>query len=95
MVRAVSDPCVLCVSRYLHVRYLTGTLFTTDEVKTLVGSGGVSGYRDAPGTSALLFNPSGLAISPNGTLLYFSDRQNQRLRVVHTGTGAYTHGSHP
>ena len=65
---------------------------TAGEVTTLLGSG-IPGYLDAPGANARLLNPSGLAISPNGTLLYFSDRANNRIRVVHTTTGNYLYTS--
>jgi hypothetical protein len=48
-------------------------------VSTFVG--GVEGYADGMGTSAKINGPTGITLAPNGTI-YFSDRQNQRIRKI-------------
>lgn len=60
----------------------------TGAVTTVAGSGvaaGVSGgFQDGPAASARLFNPSGLAVAPDGTI-YFTDTANHRVRFLRSG----------
>lgn len=58
------------------------------DVTTLAGSGppgGVAGgFADGPAATARLFNPSGLAVAPDGTI-YFTDTGNHRVRFLRNG----------
>ena len=61
---------------------------TDGTVSTLAGQPGISGLVDGTGTAALLNQPNGLALAPNG-LLYFTDYGNSDIRSVST-TGQVT-----
>jgi hypothetical protein len=53
------------------------------EVKTIAGSPGVAGYRDADSPAQALFNtPQGLAVEPFELLLYVADQGNAVVRTV-------------
>ena len=45
------------------------------------------GYLDAPGTGAMFFLPSGIAIDPTGTNLYVADSYNNLIRKIVISTG--------
>lgn len=76
---------------------------TTSEVTTLAGQTGTSGNTDGTGTSALFFNPWGLAYADG--FLYVSDYRNHRIRKVSLSgvvttlagstSGATNHASDP
>lgn len=51
-------------------------------VSVLAGAG-PEGLRDGAARAAYLAQPSGLALSPDGTMLYFADSEISALRVVH------------
>ncbi|MCC6231004.1 MAG: immunoglobulin domain-containing protein [Verrucomicrobiales bacterium] len=53
---------------------------TNDLVSTLAGTG-EPGYIDGPGTSALLHNPDGIVVAPDGAVV-FVDRENHAVRRV-------------
>ena len=63
---------------------------TTGIITTVAGTGtaGFSG-DNGPATSAELFDPTGLAVSPAGTL-YISDSDNEVVRAVNAGTQVIT-----
>jgi Bacterial Ig-like domain (group 3) len=63
---------------------------TTNMITTVAGTGtaGFSG-DNGPATSAELFDPSGLAVSPAGTL-YISDSDNEVVRAVNASTQVIT-----
>lgn len=61
----------------------------TGAVTTLAGNG-VRGSTDGTGTSASLSNPSGGALSANGSTLYVGDAAGHHVRVINTATGAVT-----
>jgi hypothetical protein len=48
---------------------------------TTIAGGNVSGYRDGPGSSALLGVPNGIATAPGGKIL-FADQTNFVIRVL-------------
>jgi hypothetical protein len=52
----------------------------TFAVTTIAGSN-TSGYRDGPGSSALLGAPNGIATAPGGKI-YFADQTNFAIRVL-------------
>lgn len=56
-------------------------------VTTLSGQGGFAGYADGPGTSALFSVPSGVAVKPDGTVIYALDSGNNLVRTI-TPAGA-------
>jgi len=61
---------------------------STNEVTTLAGSAGYSGYSDGTGTGASFFWP--MDITSDGTYLYVADRGNNLIRRVHKTTGEVT-----
>jgi sugar lactone lactonase YvrE len=63
----------------------------TGAVSTLAGSGS-SGSADGPGGVASFFKPSGLAITPDGSMLYVCDSWNSKIRSVSTATGCHGGG---
>jgi len=48
----------------------------------LVAGGLEAGYRDGPFSQALFNQPSGLAVSADGTRLFVADQGNHRVRVI-------------
>jgi len=62
-------------------------LDTNGVLRTVAGSGTASGYSGdgGPGNTALLSNPRGVAVAPNGDI-YFTD-QTQGVRSSTSGTG--------
>jgi hypothetical protein len=61
---------------------------STNEVSTLAGSAGYSGYNDGTGTGASFFWP--MDLTSDGTYLYVADRGNNLIRRVHNTTGEVT-----
>jgi sugar lactone lactonase YvrE len=61
------------------------------EIFTLAGVGGVVGYTGDGGqaSSALLYNPNGVAVDKAGNI-YFADSQNNVVRKVNVVTGVVT-----
>ena len=57
-------------------------------VTTLAGSG-ERGFADGPGTNAQFYDPTGVAVAPNGTV-YVADRFNHQIRAVNPTTGEVT-----
>jgi uncharacterized protein (TIGR03437 family) len=64
---------------------------TNGTISTVAGGQGQSGFAGdgGPATSALLTNPSGIAIDRSGNL-YIADRANNRIRMVSASTGIIT-----
>ena len=54
------------------------------EVRALAGTGGED-LQDGPASEALLAQPSGLALSPDGTVLGFADSETSSIRRLHLG----------
>ena len=52
------------------------------EVRALAGTGGED-LQDGPAAEALLAQPSGLALSPDGTVLGFADSETSAIRRLH------------
>lgn len=70
---------------------------TLANVTTVAGKAGISGYFDAIGTSAIFYQPTGVAVDANNRL-FVADSVNNRIRVVdlttnmvstYAGSGAY------
>jgi DNA-binding beta-propeller fold protein YncE len=57
-------------------------IISTGYVDTLAGSKGTSGSVDGVWTSAQFDSPVGLAISPDGSLIFVADTYNQIIRVI-------------
>jgi sugar lactone lactonase YvrE len=51
------------------------------QVTTVAGSG-VKGYADGAALQAHFYNPTGVAISPNGDAIYVADCGNKRIRMI-------------
>jgi DNA-binding beta-propeller fold protein YncE len=58
--------------------------------RTVAGS--LPGYRDGPVKSALFDSPSGVAVSPDGTI-YVADTNNHRIRQIRDGSVTTVAGS--
>ena len=56
------------------------------EVRALAGTGGED-LQDGPASEALLAQPSGLALSPDGTVLGFADSETSAIRRLHLDNG--------
>ena len=61
----------------------------TGEVTTLAGSG-EEGDADGVGDAAEFYCPAGIAISPDGSVLFVVDHGNDKIRLVGVATGAVT-----
>ena len=61
----------------------------TGEVTTLAGSG-EEGGADGVGDAAQFYNPSGVAISPDGGALFVANYGNDKIRRVEVATGEVT-----
>jgi DNA-binding beta-propeller fold protein YncE len=59
---------------------------STGVVSTLAGSGSPA-FADGTGTDASFNEPSGVAFSPDQTMLAVADRENNRIRLVIVSTG--------
>jgi len=64
-------------------------IISTAAVSVLAGSG-TSGYNDGTGIAAQFNEPSYVAASPDGTLLYVTDSANRRIRQIVLSTGVTT-----
>ena len=64
-------------------------VIATRVVTTLAGSG-ADEYVDGPGVAASFGGLAGLAISPDGSLLFVTDSGNSRIRQIVTRTGMVT-----
>ena len=62
---------------------------TTGETTTLAGSGS-QGSADGIGAAASFHAPCGVAVSPDGRIVYVADRYNHRIRAIDTATGEAT-----
>ncbi|EOD20444.1 hypothetical protein EMIHUDRAFT_208291 [Emiliania huxleyi CCMP1516] len=62
---------------------------TTGEVSTISGSG-TAGSADGVGDASQFYQPSGLAISPDGSALFVADKGNNKIRRVEVATGEVT-----
>lgn len=58
----------------------------TRMVRPVAGSGGEN-IEDGEGEAALLAQPSGLALHPDGEALYFADAETSAVRRLHLATG--------
>jgi sugar lactone lactonase YvrE len=90
----------LFISDTNHHR-IVGADATTGEVFAVYGSG-IAGFVDGPPTSASFFQPQGLALSPDGNVLFVADTGNHAVRaiglddgVVATVTGTGQQGRWP
>ncbi|KAL0480267.1 NHL repeat-containing protein, partial [Acrasis kona] len=64
----------------------------TSNIATLFAGNGTGGYNgdSIAATSALLYNPQGVAVDSVNNLVYISDFRNNRIRVVNRTTGNIT-----
>lgn len=62
---------------------------TTDSLEYLIGTA-VDDYVEGQGTDARFSGVSGIAVSPDGALLYVTDRYNNRLRTMDVATRTST-----
>ena len=61
----------------------------TGAVTTVVGSG-TAGSADGVGGAAEFYRPAGIALSPDGSVLFVADFSNHKIRRVEVATGAVT-----
>jgi len=61
----------------------------TGAVTTLAGSGS-EGSADGNGTAASFYRPYGVAVSPDGLVVYVGDTNNHLIREIVIATGAVT-----
>jgi DNA-binding beta-propeller fold protein YncE len=62
------------------------------QVTTVAGSG-KEGYADGAALQAQFYNPTGLAISPNGGAIYVADDNNNSIRMIRDGQVTTVAGS--
>ncbi len=64
---------------------------TAGVINTIAGIGGLAGYSGdgGPATSALLYNPEGVAVDPTGNV-FIADYNNSRIRRIDAATGIIT-----
>jgi DNA-binding beta-propeller fold protein YncE len=60
---------------------------TAGTVTTLAGSGSAA-FADGTGANASFYYPTGVAFSPDQTLLAVADPRNNRIRLIVVATGA-------
>ena len=66
-------------------------VIATGEVTTLAGSmAGIAGGVDGTGAASRFNGPSGITITPDGTILYVADYYNQTIRKIVIATGTVT-----
>ena len=73
--------------------YTTGSIYETSPptaVSTIAGTPGVIGAADGTGPSAQFGQPTGVALSPDGTTLYIADFLSCTIRKMVLSTGAVT-----
>lgn len=82
-VAVTSDGTIFVADYYNHsIRKIT----SDGEVSTLAGNG-ASGFVNGIGSSAQFSGPTGLALSPDETVVYVVDTNNGAIRTVHISTG--------
>ncbi len=59
---------------------------TSGDVLAVYGSG-AAGYRDGAATEAAFSSPQGMALSPDGRILYVADTNNHAVRSIDLATG--------
>ncbi|EOD20530.1 hypothetical protein EMIHUDRAFT_65371, partial [Emiliania huxleyi CCMP1516] len=74
---------------HFHNHKLRRVEVATGAVTTLAG-GGTMGSADGVGDAAQFYNPSGIAISPDGGALFVADYGNHKIRRVEVATGEVT-----
>lgn len=85
-------PLAVCFDDRNEVLYVADSY--NHRVKVVDSSGaarvycgtGAPGFRDGAANDAMFWEPSGLALSPDGTKLYVADTNNFVIRVVDTNT---------
>lgn len=55
--------------------------WSSGAIKTIAGTGGKSGYKDGTGTTALFYNPYGIATDSAGNI-YVAEASNQLIRKI-------------
>jgi sugar lactone lactonase YvrE len=61
------------------------------QITTIAGRSNETGNTDGIGSAATFNSPQGLALSNDGILLYVSDSDNHRIRVINLSTKAVSH----
>merc|ERR1711988_182019 len=64
-------------------------VISTGVVTTIAGSGTAT-FADGTGDAASFNKPTGVAVSPDGTLLFVADYRSNRIRQVVISTGVVT-----
>lgn len=59
-----------------------------DGTVTKLSGLGTSGFKDGTAGTSRFWNPSGIALKGDGSILYVADRFNQRIRIVSTTDGS-------
>ena len=59
----------------------------TGGILTVIAGSLTAGFLDGTGLQAQFSSPSALVINPHSNLVYITDSQNNRIRVVTTPTG--------
>lgn len=65
----------------------TGMAATMAAPTSTVCGNGSSGYTEGTGTQALMRSPYGIAVKMDGSIIYFSDFANHRIRYITASTG--------
>lgn len=71
---------------YLSDEHRIRVITSDNRVKTLAGDG-VAGFQDGPGSQALFNEPVGIALNPDGSVLYVADQENRVIRSIDLMTG--------
>lgn len=62
----------------------------SDGQTSLIAGSGSAGFKDGTGTAAKFRTPYGITIDSSGDYLYVADRDNHRIRIINTTSGAVT-----